>query len=96
MAVKSYYEKLDVCVCICLIVSPSAMSPSTIFHLSVCLLLVKDGHTEIGLTPYVVLHEIVTDRQTEMGLTSHSNVFIKESSKKCQKAFLMVKIDPYF
>ena len=54
----------------------------------------RDRQTEIGLTPYVVLHEIVTDRQTEIGLTSHSVVLKRESSKKCQMAFLLVKIDP--
>ena len=32
--------------------------------------------------------------QTEFGLTSHSVVLMKKSSKKCQKAFSMVKIDP--
>ena len=32
---KSYYKKLDVCVYICLWVSPSALSPSVIFRLSV-------------------------------------------------------------
>ena len=35
------------CLCVCVIVSPSAMSPSTIFHL---LLVSCNRQTEIGLT----------------------------------------------
>ena len=46
---------MSVCVCICVIVSPSALSPSKIFCLSVCLLLVTERWTNASMLEYSMM-----------------------------------------
>ena len=85
---ESYYKKFR-CLCLYLIVSPSALAPSIIFRLSVCLLLVTERQTDGNWTNTIcsMYMNCIKQQQTDRNYLKTSLIKSMRKIKKGTKEY---------